>query len=98
MLRSPFEHAFRLSEEVKKALAQHFRMVLPRQLPVKTIVSKLPDTIFRAGKIRVLGEKESICSEWAASRESQDKCRDSSFVRVSIPVRWFTYSLTNTMT
>jgi len=37
----------------------------------------------RAGKIRVLGEKESICGTWAAESRSEDKSRDASFIRVS---------------
>lgn len=86
VLRSPMEQSFALSDELKKVLARYIRTQLPRLIPIKTIVAALPDTLLRAGKVRVLGEKESICGEWAASRQSKDKRRDSSFVRVRLAI------------
>lgn len=86
VLRSPMQRDFMLPEDIRKTLAHYLRSQLPHRIPIKVILSALPSTVLCVGKIRVRGEKESICGTWAKKSTSKEKFRDSSFIRLEIPI------------
>ncbi|KAG8786333.1 hypothetical protein FRC15_011650, partial [Serendipita sp. 397] len=86
VLRAPIDHNYMLNDEEHRKLATYFRSFLGSDISLATIVKNLPKQCLVAGKIRVLGEKESICGTWAAQRQSEDTRRDSSFVRLQLLV------------
>lgn len=94
VLRSPIEKEFLMNEEEKQALAKCIRNRLGYRARLSDVLEALPPMALRTGKVRVLGESESICGLWAASRYSKDAKHDSSFIRVSTVLTVTAHNLT----
>ncbi|CCA75912.1 hypothetical protein PIIN_09908, partial [Serendipita indica DSM 11827] len=86
VMRAPFELKYTLDDSERRALVAYLRTLLNKRISMAKIEAALPKTCMRAGKVRVLGERPSICGSWAASRYSRDKHHDSSFVRLELTV------------
>ena len=84
VLKTPYEATYHWTATERRLAAVYIRQAEGLNASAQSIEKELPNEIQRWGKFRVHRERNVVRSAWAASRVSDDRLRDSSFVRVCL--------------